>query len=244
MAWLLIDISNSRTKFRLGDSSGLMDWMAVVPTSDLDQACVREITKKIEFTAVVLASVVPVKEAVLRKSFENEVSYHQLTSQSPLNYGFDVPHPEQVGHDRLANLIALKEKYGAPGIAIDFGTAVTFSVLSGKNTFVGGVIAPGMNCMTEYFPTKTAQLPVIDIKPISSSIGKGTVEAMQIGAALGHRGMVREILTELLKEMDGSPTVVATGGGAEFTASHLREIHKIDTCLTLEGLRILASRIF
>jgi type III pantothenate kinase len=244
MAWLLIDNSNSRTKFRLGDVNGLLEWNAVLPTQDLEAASIQALVEGLDFSAVAVASVVPKKEALLRKFFENSAVYHSLTHKSPLGYGFELDAPEQIGHDRLANVVALKERYGAPGIAIDFGTAITFSVISAKGNFAGGVIAPGMDCMTEYLAARTAQLPRVKPEEYESAIGKTTLEAMRIGAVAGHRGMVREILREIVSEIGGDVAVVATGGGATFAAKGLPEISSVDLDLTLEGLRLVAGRVF
>jgi type III pantothenate kinase len=246
MAWLLIDNSNSRTKFRLGDERGLLEWNTIVPTQDVDMTSLQVLLDGLEISAVMVASVVPEKEAMLREFFENRAVYHKLTHESPLGYGFEVDAPEQIGHDRLANVVALRTHYGAPGIAIDFGTAVTFSVISSNGNFAGGAIAPGMGCMTEYLATKTAQLPLVTPEEISSAIGKNTTEALRIGAVAGHRGMVREILRQMVSEIegDGEVAVVATGGGAKFVVQGLPEISKVDPDLTLEGLRLVAGRIF
>jgi type III pantothenate kinase len=244
MAWLLIDNSNSRTKFQLGDSDNLKDWRTVIPTSEMDSSTIGRLIKDIEFSGVVVASVVPEKEVLIREFFSEICPYHQVSSLSPLGYGFELESPEQIGHDRLSNIVALKCHYGAPGIAIDFGTAVTFSVLSAAGNFAGGTIAPGMECMSNYLSSRTAQLPAIEPEIISSAIGKTTAQAMQAGAVIGHRGMVREILQQLTIEIGEAPIVVATGGGAEFAAHGISEINKIDPHLTLEGLRLLAKRVF
>ena len=243
MAWLLIDNSNSRTKFRLGDASGLLDWNEVIPTQDLTDGLIQALIAGLDFSGVVVASVVPEKEKLLRKIFENQ-TYHRLTHESPLGYGFELDAPEQIGHDRLANAVALKDRHDAPAIAIDFGTAVTFSVISENGNFAGGVIAPGMGCMTEYLASKTAQLPRVNPEAYESAIGKTTMEAMQIGVVAGHRGMVREILREIVSEIGSDVAVVATGGGATFAAKGLPEISSVDLDLTLEGLRLVAGRVF
>lgn len=244
MAWLLIDNSNSRTKFRLADAEGLLEWNVVIPTQDLETKSIQALVEGLDFSAVVVASVVPEKEAVLRQFFENRFPYHKLTHESPLGYGFELDAPEQIGHDRLANVAALKDRYGAPAIAIDFGTAITFSVISAKGNFMGGVIAPGMGCMTEYLASRTAQLPQVTPEEISSAIGKNTTEALQIGVVAGHRGIVREILRGIFSEIGGDVLVVATGGGATFAAQGLPEISSVDPDLTLEGLRLVAGRVF
>jgi type III pantothenate kinase len=243
MAWLLIDNSNNRTKFRMGDAGGLHEWHAVMPTHDLTAESIQPLIDGLDFSGVVVASVVPGKEGVLRSVFANH-AYHRLTHESPLGYGFELAEPEQIGHDRLANAVALNQHYAKPGIALDFGTAVTFSVISAAGNFAGGAIAPGMECMTEYLAKKTALLPKVEAVPYSSSIGKNTIDAMRIGAVAGQRGMVREILREMISEIGGEVAVVATGGGATFAAHGLTEISSVNLDLTLEGLRLVAARVF
>ncbi len=244
MAWLLIDNSNNRTKLALGDGKRLSGWRGMVPTAELSPEVLEKLLENVQYDAVVCASVVPGKAGMLRDFFRNSFPFRLLGYDSPHGLGFDLESPEQVGNDRLANSIALLEKYGAPGIAVDFGTAVTFSVVSPDGKFSGGVIAPGMEAMTERLSARTAQLPHIDTVEPTNAIGKTTVEAMRSGAVIGHRGMVREILREIISEMGVAPKVIATGGGAAFAAPHIGEIDLVDPDLTLEGLRLFAGRIF
>ncbi|WP_411826438.1 type III pantothenate kinase [Luteolibacter sp. AS25] len=244
MAWLLIDNSNSRTKLRLGDERGLLDWKEVLITGEITHGSMEQLVSGLDFSGVVIASVVPEKGRVIVDSFNKRFPVHELTYRSPLGYGFDLEKPEQIGNDRLSNVLAMKALYGAPGIAVDFGTAVTFSLLSNGGNFCGGVIAPGMEAMTGYMNCKTAQLPKIEAGMLDSVIGKTTVDAMKSGAVVGQRGMVREILRELIAEIGGEVKVVATGGGAEFTGAGMEEIDVIDPDLTIEGLRLLAARVF
>ena len=51
--------------------------------------------------------------------------------------------------DRLLNALAAHHQYHGPLIVIDFGTATTFDVVSGKGEYLGGVIAPGINLSLE-----------------------------------------------------------------------------------------------
>jgi type III pantothenate kinase len=243
MAWLLIDNSNTRTKLALGDAGGLLAWRAVIPTAELSSETLAAALREINFDAVACASVVPDKAAWLAGYFMS-LPFHNISSRSPLGFGFAVPRPETIGADRLANSVALKSKYGSPGIAIDFGTAVTFSVLSPDGNFIGGAIAPGMAAMTGYLATRTAQLPLVDLSEPSTAIGATTAEAILSGAVIGHRGMSREILRDILSELGGQPKVVATGGGAEFGAKGISEINRVDPDLTLEGVRLIAAEVF
>lgn len=243
MAWLLIDNSNTRTKLALGDGANLMEWRAVIPTAALDSAALTRALAGIAFTGVAVASVVPEKADLIAAYFSGSQPVHFLTYESPLGFGFELEHPGQIGNDRLANAVALRERYGFPAIAVDFGTAVTFSVLSPGGNFLGGAIAPGMGAMTSYLANRTAQLPAIAPEEPTSAIGRTTIEALQSGIVLGHRGMVRGILRGILSEIGGEPNVVATGGGAAFAAKGISEIGFVDPDLTLEGIRLVAAGV-
>jgi type III pantothenate kinase len=243
MAWLLIDNSNSRTKFALGDAAGLLYWRAIIATAELSEESLVSVLQDVDFTAVVYASVVPLKVALFSAYF-SALPIHAVSFMSPLGFGFEVAHPEQVGNDRLANLCALKARFGAPAIAIDFGTAVTFSVISKSGNFSGGAIAPGMSAMTDYLASHTAQLPKIELREPFSAIGKNTAEALLSGAVYGQRGMVREILSKIAAELGEKCPVIATGGGAVFACKNLPEIDEIEPNLTLEGIRLVAVELF
>lgn len=244
MAWLLIDNSNSRTKFALGDSKRLLEWRAVLPTAGISPESLATITRGVEFTGVIIGSVVPAKAAVLREYFEDCAPVHLLGCDSPIGMRIDYPNPAQIGADRLANAAGVVARHGAPAIVIDFGTAVTFDVISDEPAYCGGVIAPGLGAMSGYLPQKTALLPMIELEEPGSAIGKSTVHAMQAGAVFGYRGLVREILKQISAELSGSPRIVATGGDAALIAKGLPEIEAVDADITLDGLRRVAAEVF
>ncbi len=244
MAWLIIDNSNTRTKFALGDEHALGAWRGVLPTPEISHESLERLTSQLDFSAVIIGSVVPAKAAVLREYFEARVPCHFLGNQSPLGMGIDYPEPEKIGADRLANAVGVLARHGVPAIVIDFGTAVTFDVISSEPAYCGGVIAPGLGAMSGYLPQKTALLPTIELEEPTSAIGKSTEHAMQVGAVFGYRGLVREIIAKIRAELAGSPKIIATGGDAELIAKGLPEIQAVDADLTLEGLRLVAARVF
>jgi type III pantothenate kinase len=154
--------------------------------------------------------------------------------------GIDYPRPRTIGPDRLANAVAAREHFGAPVVVVDFGTAVTFDVVDGAGNYAGGIIAPGLAAMTDYLHEKTALLPRIRIREVSRPIGKSTEQAMLVGAVHGYRGLVRELIGELKRELKVRRLpVVATGGYARLIAAKLPEITRVDPLLTLEGLRLV-----
>jgi type III pantothenate kinase len=89
---------------------------------------------------VVLCSVVPKAVEAFREVFGDALTV--LRHDTPMGIGIRYPKPETIGPDRLANAVALAHMHGAPGIVIDFGTAVTFDILSADKHYIGGVIAP------------------------------------------------------------------------------------------------------
>ena len=243
MAWLLIDNSNTRTKFALGDAEGILPWRGVLPTSGVTSEALAELTRGLDFSAVAVCSVVPAKAAVLDAFFESKTR-HFLDHMSPLGLEIDYPEPSKIGADRLANAAGVLTRHGYPAIVIDFGTAVTFDVISSQPAYCGGVIAPGLGAMSGYLPGKTALLPVIDLEEPATALGKSTVHAMQAGAIFGYRGLVREIIARISAELPDRPRIIATGGDAALIARGLSEIQSVDPDITLDGLRQVAARVF
>lgn len=244
MPWLLIDNSNTRTKFALGDASGLLGWRGVLPTAEISPESLSLLLEGVEFSAALIGSVVPAKAEILADFLGKIGPVHRLGPHSPLGIGIDYPFPNQIGADRLANAVGVLHRHGAPAIVIDFGTAVTFDVVNDTPAYCGGVIAPGLGAMSGYLTRRTALLPEFDLVEPASAIGKSTVHAMQSGAVFGYRGLVKEIISRLCEELSGAPRIVATGGDAALIARGVPDIQAVDPDLTLDGLRLVAARAF
>src|SRR5213082_4202717 len=123
-----------------------------------------------------------------------------LNSTVKLGVGVDYPNPKSIGADRLANAAAVAALYGSPAIVVDFGTAVTFDIVSAQRKYIGGVIAPGLEAMTNFLFQRTALLPKLSLKEPRRAIGRSTIDAMLSGAVFGYRGLVREILARIQAE--------------------------------------------
>jgi type III pantothenate kinase len=244
MAWLLIDNSNTRTKFALGNAAALLDWRGVIPTAEICDESLERLLAEVEFDAAMICSVVPAKAELLGNWLAGRCPVHFLSHQSPLGMAVDYPNPAQIGADRLANAAGVLSRHHVPAIIIDFGTAVTFDVISAEPAYCGGVIAPGLGAMSGYLTRKTALLPEIELVEPTSAIGKSTVHAMQVGAVFGYRGLVKEILLQIRKELPCRPAIIATGGDAELIARGVPEIDVVDPDITLDGLRQVAARQF
>lgn len=213
-----------------------------IATNKLSSGVVTEFLGRQKVRKVVVSSVVPEKNAAILKA-ARKIGVIWLDSTLKLGIGIDYPKPKSIGADRLANAVAVTKLYGFPAVVIDFGTAVTFDIISGRRKYIGGVIAPGLEAMTNFLYQRTALLPKISLKEPRSAIGKSTIEAMLSGAVIGYRGLVREILARIRAEQFPRKKlyVVATGGYARLIASRLPEVGAIRPHLTLEGLRIVAN---
>ena len=236
--FLLIDVSNSFTKFAFA-SRKRVGRARKIATNDLLTKKIAKILREKGAGTLVVSSVVPQKNrAITRAAAGRRIVW--LTSNSRLNICIDYPQPKTIGADRLANAMAVTALYGAPAIVIDFGTAVTFDIISAKAGYIGGVIAPGLEAMTNFLYQRTALLPRISLREPRSAIGKSTREAMMAGAVFGYRGLVREILRRIVAEKFARQKmhIVATGGYARLVAAGMPEVHAVHENLTLEGLRI------
>ena len=239
--YLLVDISNSYTKLAFASITRLSAPVRIA-TARLSSHAVTGFLKRQKVRKVVVSSVVPEKNpAILKAAKKIEVIW--LDSTLKLGIGIDYPKPKSIGADRLANAVAVTALYGFPAIVVDFGTAVTFDIISGRRNYLGGVIAPGLEAMTNFLYQRTALLPTIALKEPRSAVGKSTIGAMRAGAVIGYRGLVREILAQIREEQfpRNKLHVVATGGYARLIARQLPEIGAINRHLTLEGLRIVAN---
>jgi len=240
--YLLIDISNSFTKLALASRKRIAR-PSRIATNKLTAAYLRGFIKRRKIDMFVVCSVVPKKNREVKLA-ARKTQILWLGPHVKLGVGIKYPSPQTIGADRLANAAAVAALYGAPAIVVDFGTAVTFDIVSAEKKYIGGVIAPGLEAMTNFLYQRTALLPKLALREPRSAIGRSTIEAMMAGAVFGYRGLVKELIARIKAEaFPGSSRVriVATGGYADLIAAKLPEIEAVHPHLTLEGLRIAAT---
>ena len=186
----------------------------------------------------VLGSVVPRVNAVWQRLIRRELGCELLVVKAglPMEVSVDYPDPESIGADRLADACGGIRRYGAPLIVADFGTALTFDVITPDRRYVGGVITPGLPLMTDYLYERTALLPRVELAGPCPKLGRSTLQAMRIGAQIGYRGIVREIVAYLCGSMGCEFKLVATGGYAGWALKGSEMPFVIDPDLTLFGL--------
>jgi type III pantothenate kinase len=200
--------------------------------------------KPADIDRCVIGTVVPAALYNLRRLSREWFDVEPLIARATVNWGFEirVERPQEVGADRLLNALASHTHYKGPLVVIDFGTATTFDVVDQDGSYLGGVIAPGINLSIEALHRAAARLPRIGIGRPQAVIGRDTVAAMQSGIYWGYVGLIEGIVGRIRGEHEAPLKVIATGGLAPLFAEGTEVIERIDPDITLEGLRLLAER--
>ena len=255
MKLVVVDVGNTSTAVGLW-SGGRVTRVRHVDGGNAGKTCRRTGLRPAAFAeaealatraeAIAYASVVPKADAAWRRFAKQRglpfIRIDHVLFQAASGLALDYPKPETIGADRLADAAAAVDRYGAPVLVCDFGTAFTAAAVTADRTWRGGVIAPGLPLMRDYFCARTAKLPRIALGGRCPTIGRSTEEAMRLGAQVGARGMVREIVGHLSHAFNARFRLVATGGYAAWVLKGLDLPFTVDPTLTLHGIGLLAAR--
>lgn len=200
-----------------------------------------------EIKDIIISSVVPSLLHTLpnmsRKYFNIDPIVIGPGVKTGINILYD--NPKEVGADRIVNSVAAYEKYGAPLIIVDIGTAITFDVINRNGDYLGGVIAPGIRISADALFMRTAKLPKVEILKPEKVIGKNTIASIQSGMVYGYIGMIDYIIERIVEESQielSEFKIIGTGGFSQLITSESKYIDKMDSLLTLDGLRIIYER--
>lgn len=246
---LAVDIGNTNISIGLFDRGTIVNHSRIaVPHLNQKDDLAETWWKDLDFTGikdVVTASVNPEAESLFSNWLKTKYN------KKPIAIGIDVqPHItmkvdnyETVGIDRILNAIAGYQLMGRGTIIIDLGTAITFDIVSDSGDFIGGVISPGTNMCSKALNEQTSKLPYVPIKRVEKALGKDTHSAILSGIYWGTIGSINKIVEELSNEINFKPAVIATGGGAELFAEHIKGLEKTFPLLTLEGIKMVYDKI-
>lgn len=211
----------------------------------LTQLMALEGLRPADVTACIVSNVVPPVtfdlKTLCRRYFRCEPMF-VLEPGVELGIEVLIDFPQEVGADRVVNAIAGKDRFGAPLIIVDIGTAATFDIVDRDGNYCGGVIAPGINLSLKALEMAAAKLPHIEIRRPERVIGKATVPAMQSGLFWGYVGLIEGLVSRIRAEFGEPMRVVATGGLSPLFAGATNVIEEIDPDLTLWGLRLIYRR--
>ena len=204
----------------------------------------REINIK-EISGVTIASVVP---KLMHSLTSGIIKYLNI---SPLIVGIGTKtgikigaiNPKELGADRVVDAVAAYEIYGGPVLVIDFGTAITYDLITEDGSFIAGVTSPGLRISANALWTDTAKLPEIEIAMPDTILAKDTITSMQAGLVFGCIGQTEYIVKRMLKEAGIEQCrIIATGGLGKIISDATDVIEVYDTNLTLKGLKIISDK--
>lgn len=253
---LVVDVGNTQTHFGVfpdGEPKVTEHWrFATVRESTRDElgAALSNLLalRGLTFTDIassIVSSTVPQLSQEWRSMAERYLDQQMLVVGPSIRTGMPIRYdnPHEVGADRLANAVAAYERCGTGCVVVDFGTAITYDVISGAGEYLGGIITPGAEISIDALYDRAAKLPKVELAEPRSLIGKSTVDAIRSGIVFGFAAQVDGILRRLRAEMGLDTTVIATGGLAEALVPFVREtIDEVDDLLTLDGLRLIWQR--
>ena len=254
---LTIDVGNTNMTFGLFSGEVLVGTFRLRTASDQTSdeigilAC--EFFSRFGFDptdveAVIVASVVPQIMYTLTsasiKYFGREPIVVDVDVDSGLRYSAKLGRvKERLGADRSVTAVAALEKYGAPLIVMDFGTATTLDALDADGTYLGGTIGTGLRLTMDALIRGTALLPRVELDMPDHVIGTSTMEQLQAGIVAGYVGNMEYLITRMKREIGcENVRVVATGGLSRLVADNTSMIDVQDGVLTLDGLRMIYQR--
>ncbi|MCL2818125.1 MAG: type III pantothenate kinase [Actinomycetia bacterium] len=253
---LAVDIGNTQTAFGIFNDAGELVYTGRIATTSAktpDELAIlihslfaRHSIETAAIDRVVIASVVPSLTSHWVELSRELPADDILLVDAQRCGGLEIllDNPAEAGADRLANAIGAIQRYGAPAIVVDFGTATNIDVIDGCSAYRGGVISPGLETSADALFSHAARLSAVDLDPPERVIGSSTRQAIQAGLMRGEAAKVDGLVSQVIEELGAvsTPTVIATGGLAQIMAPLCSSIAHIDSELTLCGLFEVARR--
>lgn len=250
---LVVDVGNTQTHFGTYRGDELVEhWrMATVRQSTADQlgASLRSLLRLrgvelSELRGSIVSSTVPELAPEWAQVGERYLGHETVVVGPGVKTGMPIrlDNPRELGADRLVNAVAAYDHVKGACVVVDFGTAITYDVVSESGEHLGGLIQPGVEISLEALSERGAKLPKIDLLPPRQVVGKSTVEAIRAGVLYGFSSAVDGIIDRLREELDHPFTVIATGGLGQTIAPFCETIDEVDPDLTLKGLRLIWER--
>jgi type III pantothenate kinase len=250
---LVVDVGNTQTHFGLFDGEGtevVEEWrFATVRESTCDElgAALSNLLALrglgfAEINRSIVSSTVPQLGEQWLLMARRYLGHEMLGVGPGVRTGMPIriDNPKEVGADRLVNAVAAFDRYRSTCVVVDFGTAITYDIVSAAGEYLGGIITPGVEISLDALYERAAKLPKVEIVEPRALIGKSTVEAVRSGIAYGFAGQLEGIVRRLRAELGADTAVIATGGLAHAVVPFARDaVDDVDDYLTLTGLRLI-----
>lgn len=196
------------------------------------------------FEGGIISSVVPQLNNILTAAVEKVIGHRPLIVGPGIKTGLNIKidNPAQLGSDRVVGAVAAIASYPKPLMVIDMGTATTICVVDKDSCYRGGVIIPGVKVSMESLTTHAALLQSISIEAPKKAVGTNTTDCMRSGIVFGNAAMIDGLIDRLSEEIEGTPTIIATGGLSSHIIPYCRHKITLDDELQLKGLQIIYDK--
>ena len=247
---LAVDVGNTTTVvgvFEVASAPSAdpsLRWELTTPrnlTSDEAFLLLNQLFGNWRASGAILSCVVPTHVAAWQAALTRAGNARPFVVGPGLRTGLKMHYrdPAEIGPDRIADAVAIRERYQMPAVVIDFGTTMNIEVIDAQGAFVGGLIAPGLALGARALSKRTARLPVVEIEMPKEVIGRSTREAMLSGIVFGEVARIDGLLDRVFAEIASEATVVLTGDYAHEISGLISHEAAVDDTLTLRGLHQL-----
>ncbi len=189
------------------------------------------------YVCSVVSSLNKKAKGVLESIFKSNVSFIGEDICVPIINRYRIP--SQVGQDRLVNAYAGLKLYGKGLIIVDFGTAITFDIVSKKSEYLGGLMFPGLRLMQASLDKGAELLPYVELSRPIELIGRDTVSSIRSGIVFGTASLCDGIISKLLLKECRGFKVLVTGGDAALIKPYSSYLQILEEHLILKGLSLI-----
>lgn len=142
---------------------------------------------------VIFSTVVPPLETVLRRvcaDLPSKPAYLSISAGLERDFELDLPFPDQLGADRLANVAGALCLSSPPLLIVDAGTATTFCLVDHRKAYIGGAIVPGLDTSWRALQSHAARLFSVKLRRPDSTVGNTTEAQLQSGVLQGYEALI------------------------------------------------------
>jgi type III pantothenate kinase len=162
----------------------------------------------------VISSVVPLLTPFFSNFCEKFLNIKALVVQ-PAKSGLlkvNIDIPDELGSDLFLNALSAYTEYKSSCLVVDFGTALTFTLVDEFGVIQGVSIVPGLNTAMKSLFSETSLLPEVRLDRPATIIGKNTLHSIKSGIYYGYESLVRGMVKKITEEFGAEVKVLATGG--------------------------------
>jgi type III pantothenate kinase len=239
MKRLLLDLGNTRLKWRLQDAAAMLDEGALAHADATFGQALDALAARCADAGAWLASVAP---AALTDRVIRQLAAHMPSAPQPVRVRQDVAglhlayaDPDQLGVDRWLAMLAARRTHAGPCVIALAGTAMTLDAVDGEGRHLGGLIVPGLGLQRRaltrgplFLVEAAVATPALFADSTGAAVASGPVQALT--------ALVERFAGAVADRCGNAPDVLLSGGDAEQLEALLSIPARTHPHLVLDGL--------